>query len=256
MTQPVVWIFGMVLTLSSPVGEPGKCSLTATQPQVCVNSSLLINMHCQNDSQALWEWIEPNGQRAIWELTRPTKQVNSASESRYAMASELISVAPGHELNLTLPVTRWFSLSDPGAYSLQFHLHSASGSLQIESNKVAFTVKSCTDEAILAECRTFFKGQRENLEAVAGFDSAAAIPCMQEALSKNSEFMFGIIDGLARIHSPEAINILLKRFESGNAFDRLGVWQALHRIDTSKLSAELRKKVEETLKQQPVTIEQ
>jgi hypothetical protein len=165
---------GMVLTLGTPVGEPGKCSLTAAQPQVCVNSSLLINMHCQNYTQDLWEWIEPNGQRTTWELTRPTKQVNSASESRYTMAPELISVAPGHELNLTFPVTRWFSLSAPGSYSLGFRLHAASDSTQIESNKVAFAVKSCTDEAILAECRTFLKGQRENLEAVAGFSAAQA----------------------------------------------------------------------------------
>ncbi|HTG35477.1 MAG TPA: hypothetical protein VLB76_21355 [Thermoanaerobaculia bacterium] len=90
-------------------------------------------------------------------------------------------------------------------------------------------------------------------EAVAGFDSAAAVPCMQEALARKSSFSISIIDGLARIQSPAAINILLKQFEIGNAFDRLGVWQALGRIDTTTLSDELRAKVDKVLKEKPIS---
>lgn len=111
----------------------------------------------------------------------------------------------------------------------------------------------CADDAILAECRVFLNGQHENLEAVAGFDSAAAVPCMQEALARKSSFSVSIIDGLARVQSPAAINILLKQFEIGNALDRLGVWQALGRIDTTTLSDELRAKVDKVLKEKPIS---
>src|ERR1700686_175426 len=112
------------------------------------------------------------------------------------------SLAPGDELSLTIPLTRWFALTDPGSYHLRFRLQDASGVLQTETNEIGFSVTPCTDAATLAECRVFLSGQHEDLEAVAGFDSTAAFPCMQEALARNSTSSVGIIDGLARIQSP------------------------------------------------------
>ncbi len=251
MTSASGLLLSLILVLSAPANEAGECSLAIAQPQVCVKSSLLITIRCRNETKAPWEWVEPNDRRATWELTRPDQQAVRTSASRYTMSSELISVAPGHELNLSLPVTRWFALPSPGSYRLRFSLPSA-----FETNEIGFNVTPCTDDAILAACRSFLNGQHKDLEAIAGFDSAAAVTCMQEALAHQSEFSVSIIDGLARIQSPAAVDVLLKQFEIGNAFDRLGVWQALHRIDTSKLSDELQKRVAKVLKEQPITLKE
>lgn len=88
-------------------------------PQICLKSSLLITMQCRNETQVPWEWLEPNDRRAAWELKRPDQQVDRTSASRYTTASELVSLAPGHELSLTIPVTRWFGLHAPGSYRLR-----------------------------------------------------------------------------------------------------------------------------------------
>jgi len=236
-----------------PPFEAG-CSIAAVQPRVCVSSSLLITIHCRNDAQTPLEWLEPNDRRAAWELTRPDKKVERTSASRYTTSTQLISVAPGNELSVTIPVTRWFALADAGSYFLRFRLQDTSGALQIETNEIGFSVTPCADDAILTACRVFLSGQHEDFEAVAGFDSAAAVPCMQEALARNSTSSVSVIDGLARIQSTTAISILLKEFEIGNAFDRLAAWQALHRVNMSALSSELRQKVSKVLKETPITL--
>jgi HEAT repeat protein len=77
---------------------------------------------------------------------------------------------------------------------------------------------------------------------------------MAEALARNSTEFVSVVDGLARIQTPEAIRILIHSFDTSEAFVRLAAWEALHRVDASALSPELRQEVSRVLNATPIYV--
>lgn len=253
MTKPANWMI-LVFILSICLARIGQaqCILSVAEPQICVLTSLLATIRCHNETGNLMEWLDTNDQKAVWVLIRPNGQQETASNSRYSQASNLISMSPGKEAELSAPLTRWFSLRDTGTYRLRFKLRDASRSIWSESNEVSFHAILCKKESVLASCQGYLNRKPPDLEAVSGLDSEAAIPCIEEALSRKSDQSVSLIEGLARINTPEAIMAIVKHFDKADAFDRLAVWQALHRIDASSLSTSLRDRIREILKEAPI----
>src|SRR4051795_6513379 len=138
MTQSITWLLSLALALGPSTKGATDCRLSIAQPQACAQSSLFVTLSCRSESQKPLEWLEPNDSRVEWELKRPDGQVERTNVSRYSTSPELVSVALGNDLSLTLPVTRWFSIKIPGAYRLRFHLKDMVDSAQIETNIAEF----------------------------------------------------------------------------------------------------------------------
>ena len=255
MIQAAPWLFGFILAIGTPVKGRAQCSISVAEPQLCAQTSLSVTIRCRNESPSPLEWLETDNRRASWELTRPDGSSETAYRSRYSVGPRLLELPSGEELSVTAPLTRWFALADPGSYRLRFRLHDRSDSMLLETNEVSFSVKPCDAEAILTACQTFLNKSPADLEAVSGFETEAALPCMKEALARGSAQSVSIIEGLARINTPATIDVLVKHFYDSDAFDRLAVWQALHRVNTSGLSAELQERVSKVLKEKPVSIQ-
>jgi hypothetical protein len=256
--QATGWFLGLTLITVLPLNGQAHCSISAPEAKACVQTSLLIASHCQNESKAAEEWLDVGDSRGVWELIHPDGQVEKSQGSRYTTAPSLIRLAPGEESTIITPVTRWFALTSAGTYHLRLRV-GVSHSAPLQTNEISFGITPCDDADVLAACREFLRGNSTQpastvgLEAIGGFNRAAAVPCMAEALARNSTKFASIFDGLARIQTPEAVSILIHSFDTGDGFVRLGAWEALHRVNTPALSPELRQKIGRVLKEKPVT---
>ncbi len=150
--QATGWFLGLALITVLPLNGQAHCSISASETKACVQTSLLIAIHCQNESKATEEWLDVGDSRGVWELIHPYGQVEKSQGSRYTTAPSLIRLAPGEESTIITPVTRWFALSSAGTYRLRLRVD-ISGSAPLQTNEISFGVTPCGDADVLAACR-------------------------------------------------------------------------------------------------------
>lgn len=247
-------LLGVLLGFSGTFTAHAECSLGVEQPEACVKTSVGITVLCRNKSAQVIEWLDTNDPSGEWELTRPNGQRVVAYRSRYPVSPELVSLAPGQEVTMGLPLTRWFTLAEAGTYHLRYRLPGGSGSGPLESGAVTFTMVPCDAMTILGKCRELLVKPAPDGERIGGFEDEAAFPCLEEALSTGVAPLSAIVSTLARSNTEAGTIILVNHYSAGGAFDRLAVWESLHGIDTTGLSEGLREQVGAILKEQPVTV--
>jgi hypothetical protein len=254
--QAMGWLLGLILAAALPLRGQAHCDINVPETNVCARASLLVTLHCQNDSNAAEEWFDEEG---VWELVHPDGHAEKSQGSRYSTAVDLVRLEPGQEVTTIAPLTRWFALDSAGTYRVRY-LGKASGAGPLPTSEIRLRATACNDAKVLAACREFLQGSSTettsgvDLEAIGGFNSAAAVPCMAEALARNSIQFVSIVDGLARIQTPDAILLLIHSFDTGDGFVRLASWSALGRVDTSTLPPELRQEVSRALKEAPIVV--
>jgi len=169
----------------------------------------------------------------VFELTRPDGRREVSGESRYPVSEGVIHLEPYQKIEISLPVTRWYSFTDTGPYLLT--LQGATKVYDNTQQRVEFRVSLCSAVEVISACHKLLEAGPEGLEAIAGFEAPEAVPCLSEALDRKPAPTTALIHGLAKIGTTPAIEVLIQRFETGDAFDRLAVWEALRTVNPSGL---------------------
>jgi hypothetical protein len=82
------------LTVAQPSTGQAHCDISMPETRVCAQTSLLVTLHCKNDSNAAEEWLDADG---VWELIPPDGRAEKSQGSRYSTAVDLIRLEPSQE---------------------------------------------------------------------------------------------------------------------------------------------------------------
>src|SRR5206468_12713090 len=94
------WFLGCLMGALPLIGQ-AHCEISVPETKVCARASLLITLHCQNDSDAAEEWLD---ETMVWELVHPDGHAEKSQGSRYSTAANLVRLEPGQAATNIAPL--------------------------------------------------------------------------------------------------------------------------------------------------------
>ncbi|WP_347986710.1 hypothetical protein [Methylomonas sp. AM2-LC] len=244
-----------------------KTSLTLQNPLINENEPVFLNFTITNDSN---EDIEADlGFNKTGNFMFSIVEPSGSKQSDLALSQEgfgrvgKVLVSKNSSYNQQLLLNEWYQFVAPGKYII---IPKLTVTLKAKSNN---SLKTSPIETLILDIlpknaeklKTVYQelldkintGQNATVEldaikALSLANEPLIIPYLKQILNKSNNFIEYPIQGLERIGSREAIDVLLDKFKTGNSESKAMVKAALVNIKTKITDPELKKLISDAVK--------
>ncbi len=255
-------LLGVLATGSSTPAASPSVQFSPLFPEFSPRGPVLVKVTIANPtSQSLKIQLGADDQEAFeFDITQPD---GAHLATRWHLEGGIFDlgnheISPGQSYETVLILNRWTSFDMAGTYQIAPHLVSPFESTQVLGKIEPFRLELSDDPDVLVDiCHSLAKeASRPDLPAASlaasafsYVESPICLPAMRQALARGRWVLGGILEGLGRIATPEAVEILKPYLKSESSSTALTAWRALEEAKTRTQDPTLKSKIDELLNQ-------